>query len=672
MAFMFGGVKETAKPKDLADVKNKFEPIILNNLKSNEDYYIILLDNKPTQVEQALLIKSLANLHISSYIIVSSVNTAFNKDELHGGSIVDYITSHRSNWRSYLKYENNKCLAILAFGTALYSINGSADILTSDFYDDKMLYPYYYMGSEVYDYNTYIYPVDNLNEIYPTIENSYSTVNFKTRFFYAQIKRMLDKSSRTWTPDLTPVTFHTIQNKEDVDKLFKDNMKADLVSFDTETDGLKFYENHLHCLTITWNGVDGYFIPWKYVDVKLLGDNIKSCKRSTGANPKFDLKFMYYAGMDQSVKTTDTVDMLSHCLASDRAKGLKPLSYWYTCFGGYDNKLEKFKDETKSKNYSTMPDEMLSRYAIMDAICTYRVQKELWKQCDLIDSRYPNDKPLKDWTIRRWYETQTMKIYNIIVDVEYKGIYVDYDLMLKYRNIMLDLIKSKEKPLFDLWKLPPDFNLYSTSEIGKLFKKLGYPEHGVAKNGEYVTDENAMSAWIREGQPGVKELAELRTIKTTLNSFIGSINETTGKKTGWEQYITKWDLDNSVRIMQSYLVMGTETFRFIGKDPNFQNIPTRNEYAPYIKKCIDTPHDDLYVITSDSGKEYRLAKFELVYTQYGYKRADQLSARDTIVENDPNNPVVRRMEITKQPDGNFIVPGKAWFDNSEKDYTDVA
>ena len=66
MAFMFGGVKETTKPKDLADVKNKFDPIILNNLKSNEDYYIILLDNKPTQIEQALLTKSLANLHISS------------------------------------------------------------------------------------------------------------------------------------------------------------------------------------------------------------------------------------------------------------------------------------------------------------------------------------------------------------------------------------------------------------------------------------------------------------------------------------------------------------------------------------------------------------------------------------------------------------------------------
>ena len=112
--------------------------------------------------------------------------------------------------------------------------------------------------------------------------------------------------------------------------------------------------------------------------------------------------------------------------------------------------------------------------------------------------------------------------------------------------------------------------------------------------------------------------------------------------------------------------MGTETYRFIGKDPNFQNIPTRNKYAGFVKKCIDTPPADLYTIVGDSGTEYNLAEFELVYTNEGYKTAKECfenMRRFKFIEDDPNNPAVIRLGFDKQVDGSYKYPDpKIWFE----------
>src|SRR5574344_1369899 len=265
--------------------------------------------------------------------------------------------------------------------------------------------------------------------------------------------------------------------------------------------------------------------------------------------------------------------------------------------------------------------------------------------------------------MRRWYETQLMEIYRDVIKAEYRGIYVNYELMAKYREEMQNDIADKESQLRSLWKLDNSFNLYSTTEIGKLFEKLGFPEHGRNKAGLYITDDNAMGAWIRENQPGVKVLSDLRTEKTSLNSFIGGASAEDSDDDedikGWEQFIYHHPEDGSYKVQQSYLVMGTETYRFIGKDPNFQNIPTRNKYAGYVKKCIDTPPADLYTIVGDSGKEYNIAEFELVYTNEGYKTAKECFSnmrRLSFIENDPEHPAVLRCGFDKQEDGSFKTP----------------
>lgn len=670
MAFKFGNIKSSASPKDLQAAVNQVDFLIEDHFTPNEDYYIFLLDRHPSEYEKKMTLQEINAAGYKSYVVLNAVDCEYNKDDLHGTGIVTFLKAHRSNWLSYVDYKNTHVTAIMAFGASMYSINGSADLLTTDFYDDVMMMPYYYMGHQIFKYDTFIYPVDELSEVFAKSNNISGNTTFKTRFMRAQMKHMKDSSSRVLVPDTTDVNIHLIDNKKDADNLFRQNMNANLVAFDTETNGFLFYVNKIHCLTICWNGIDGYYIPWELVDKKLLADNLMSCKHRTGANPKFDLKFFWQEGVSDKVNVTDTVDGLLHCLASDLKVGLKPMSYRFTQFGGYDIALDNYTDSMKKNgydvDYSKIPVDILSKYATMDAICTWRCQVELWKLCDWVDKNFLNEK-FPNWTIKRWYETQYMQIYREIVHVEYRGLYVNNDLMNKYRAEMQADVNSKKAELIKLWKLPADFNLFSTSKVGQVFEKMGFKCYGRDASDNYVTDDDAMNAWIRDGHDGVKTLAELRTENTCMNSFLGTIDN--GKVSGWLQYMYHDPNDGNpeeggtYRVMQSYKVMGTETFRFIGVNPNFQNIPTRNKFAPYIKKCVDTPPADLYVLTSDSGKEYRLAAFEKVLTQDGYKEAKDCLESDTIIESS-DKPTVLQCQITKNGDSFDTPDPKIWFEVS--------
>lgn len=679
--FTFGGIKDNSKPKDLIKPSDMVDYVVLDSSNKEGDYYIFLLDKIPSEDRKQLILKKIKEEGYTNYKVLVAVNCKYDEESLKGDSIVEFMVNHRSKWRSELNASGH-CRAIMSFGCSMYSINGSADILVGDFYDDKLLRPYYYMGHEIYKYDTFVFPVDGIDQLYPTIKNSNNNINYKTKFFYAQLKRM--KNKYDWEPmwkDKDP-NYVIVKTKEEADDIFQKNMNANLVAFDTETNGLLFYVHHIHCLTICWDGITGYYIPWNLVDVKLFEKNVMSCKHRTGANPKFDLKMFWHHGVSQEVNVTDATDRLAHCITSEVKSGLKPLTYRYTPFGGYDIKLDKWKKQTNCVDYTKIPTEILAPYATMDAITSWRIQVELWTLVDEIDRKYPNEK-YPEWTIRRWYETQMMEIYKEISHVEYKGIYVNWDLMNKYREeIVKDLIE-KDKKLKELWKLSPNFNLSSTTEVGKLFEKMGWPCYGRNKQDVYLTNDEAMGAWIREGRPGVDILAEFRTEKTSLSSFLGLDPEMwqyhkdwpewlkPKEVTGWLQYIYNDKNDGNpneggtYKVQQSYLVMGTETYRFIGKDPNFQNIPTRNKYADYVKKCIDTPPADLYVIEGTDGKKYNVAEFELVYTNEGYKTAKECFSnlrRLQFIDNDPNHEPVLRLGFDKNNDGSFKCPDEnLWF-----------
>ena len=116
---------------------------------------------------------------------------------------------------------------------------------------------------------------------------------------------------------------------------------SDILAWDTETSSLKWTIGKLVCLTFCNDGKKGYYVPWKHIEESeenqlLLLAVFYTCKTMVGANIKFDLHYLMknLFGFDIfRVKHIDDVGQLSHALNSNRTKGLKPLSYFYTPFG---------------------------------------------------------------------------------------------------------------------------------------------------------------------------------------------------------------------------------------------------------------------------------------------------------------------------------------------------
>jgi len=648
MAFKLKQISENTKPKDFVAQEDMIDFVIKDSYTGQGDYYLFILDKKPSIAQQASIIKTIEQC-THNYMLVTAVTCLFNKATLKGQGITEFFQTHRSPWRKLVDKNGQHAKAIMTFGGALYSANGSADIMVDDFMADQFVYPYYYLGHEVWKCDTHIFPVHEVDELYPRLKDpTMSNVNYKTRFFYAQLDRMTN-GSKLWTPMLDDVECIEVSTKEDAKKVLKENMGAKLLAFDTETNSLQFHHGKLHCIQLCWDGIHSYFFLWDLFRndkemISSLYENFTSCERITGTNEKFDMEWLWYNGVPL-FRITDASDMICHCLHSDRSKGLKPSSYFFTHFGGYDLKLDKWKKETKSHNYTKVPPETLKEYACKDSAASWRVTLEVEALIDEVDKRLPNEKPLA-WTLRRWYEMMMMPIYSEIAQVEYRGIYINMDLITKHRNQMLEDIKAKSEELCKIWNLPPNFNFGSAPEVARLFERLGFTDYGRNKQGLYLTGDDAIQQWIREGHTELKIFKELKNEKTCAGGFLGDLE----KKTGWIPYEAYHEEDNSWRIHQSYKVFGTTSYRFIGKDPNFQNIPTRGNYAPLVKKCIDTPTDNLNIIISESGKEYHLADFELIkVVGKGYIRADEITEDDTVDESDEAT-TVKRCSLTKNGD----------------------
>lgn len=613
MGFSFGNLSLNTQKKLLG--LEAVEPVIKNNFQPAEkDYFLILMDSHPTSMQVMQLEKALKKYDIRSYIILNAVNILYTKEKVKG-SLTDFMLSNQSSWEKYTKYEGKQAKAVLCFGSSLYAINHGTEVMVEHFYDYITSRTYYYSPRT----NCNVFPVDNLREVFPLMRDDGSGVsvtNYKTRFMHIQLEMM--KKDGLWMPDMRDHTPVIITTAEECSALFKKHMNSEIIVLDTEDSGLDFTEDYIGCITITFDGVTGYFIPWKLVNVRQLSALISSCKHFIGANLKFDVKFLWMQGCRWPLPT-DSTDELAHALNSDRFKGLKSLAFFWTKFGGYDEELDTYKKQTKCTNYTRIPTPILSQYAILDAIVTYRAYIALRDAVRGFDKKFPNEK-MPEWTVERWYNEVMMPVYRDFCEIEYQGIYIDMETREKNKEKLQNEITRLEGVLRNTWNLPSDFNLFSSKELGKLFQKMGWTPIQIGADGIYSTADECLSEWEKQGNPGIKDLKTLRTVAICLKSFLGNETILTEEKdlTGWSQYIRKHK-DGSYRVHSNYKVMQTETFRCISANPNLQNIPAHGPTAKTVKQCITSPDKELYrLCTIDFGSlQCRLATIDTARNEAG-------------------------------------------------------
>ncbi len=592
--FGFGGIKATANKKFLD--KELVKTVVYDNFKENvDDYYIFLLsgNNRQSKIDRFAKVVS-EKMGIESFLILNASSRDMTEEEIKKAGFAKFFDKNGSNWKDFINYKGKHVKAILPMGTALYALNLDASLKTEHFLGRQYFKGYYYLGDwGLGAINSVIFPIFSLEEILPDSNSDYPgcTMTWQTRFSLCQIQDML--TAEIEIPDLTPPKLEVLKTKEEAVQVLSSMLNSKIISWDTETNGLDFYTNKIHCVTISNDGINGYYIPWALFDTELkdlLTNVLRSSERNLGSNLKFDLKFMWKNDCCKGILQTDDTMQLSHSINCNRPKGLKEQAVLYTMFGGYETDLERFKAQTKIQDYSKIPTNLLSQYAILDVIVAFRVFEAQLKEIRNFDKKYPNEKN-PEWSLEKHYSQILMPITRVFTEVEYNGFYINKPLMDKnkeyYKGIINDQIEILAKEL----EVSKDYPFSSTQKLGELFKSRGYPEIVLAKDGSYSTSDSCLSLWGKtspERKVVTDAVSKMRSNQVFLKTFIGTGDENDPK--GWEKHMRKTP-EGDWKIHHQYSVMGTTTYRFKANSPNMQQVPTSESK---LIDCIMPPFKDTY------------------------------------------------------------------------------
>ena len=596
MSFAFGGLNVQASKKTLqADLIG--DPVLIEHTTANHPYFLVLLDEyyppqKLKRIEKFLKLNGIAN-----YRAVVSVNVNIKKDDIKDG-IGKHYRTNQSAWKQYVE----DARAVIAVGPAMYSINQSTDVLVDHFRDIVFNKSYYWSQ----DTETYVFPIDSFNDIFvplansgrgmfqpsqPTIASDAPANTYRTKFAEYQIglaQKLRLIKQRKIEPEIV-----LLPTTEEFLRICKMHHGAEKMAWDLETSGFDFMQDRIGCITMSFDGRTGYFIPWSLVDKEALNTLLDSVGMQIGANLKFDVRFLWRNGIPAARIDNDTVQ-LGHILNEQRANGLKSHAYLYTQYGGYDRDLDRYIEKTGIDDYTAIPQHIMIHYATMDSIVTWLVHEALQRQLDWADETYPNEK-LPEWTMRRYYEEVMMPAVNAFAEIEYRGVYTDKEKLASSREYIWSEINRIENNLRELWNVDDSFDFNSTKKLGQLFEDLGWEDLGRSKVDVYQTSDAHLSKWAKLGHDGVKEFQRLRSLKTVLKTFISAEEDS---EKGWAQYLRDHEDDESVRMHPTFNVMRTESGRCKCSNPNMQNVPSHGEFAGLVKSCITTPNPEEYFLST--------------------------------------------------------------------------
>lgn len=628
--FSFGKIS-TKSRKQALNLKIYNNPILIDKSKTRAKYdkvVAVLVEDRFGEKELGYIDTFLKTLGVFKYIVLNALNCDYDEKEDKEG-IIKFYKANRSNFMKYIPEGS----PILTSGPALYSLLMEDDIYPNHCHQIIFGRSNFWFSPDLTQKNCHrVYPLDSFKddifgfELYkkwcPRAVDSY-----KTKLAQIQVNQML-RHINDPLPEYPKLNKIFIESKEDFIKRFYEpnkNRKDEILAWDLETDGLNFYKDRIGCITLSFDGITGYYIPWKYVDKKKLGEILKNNKQC-GANLKFDCKHLWKNGVPEAYIDEDIVQ-LGHTMDETRSNSLKTLAFFYSIYGGYERPLDEYKEKMGGDkiNYLEIPENILREYAVMDSIVTYICFTNMLNHVRELDKKYPNE--FSPNGMEYYYRTFKIPAENMYARIEYKGVYVDKDALDKVRDDIKKDIRKLKDQLCDSFGVDKDFQWESGQKLGKLLEEKGWEDWGRTKSGELATGDYQISRW-KKTHPEAKVLEQLKSFNTLLNTFIGDEiknsamadwmgdydgNEDLDK--GWTQHLQYHKEDNSWRMHPSYLSMMTDSGRSRCTSPNMQQVPTRGAYSKEIKSCLKTPNDeDYYLSTVDySSLQCRLCAIDVRY-----------------------------------------------------------
>jgi DNA polymerase-1 len=431
----------------------------------------------------------------------------------------------------------------------------------------------------------------DLNDI-PDFKQTFSLTLFENKIisslfdFYRKLS--FNSLLRNYKPDepagktSLKIEYNLITSLTQLKALKEKIEKKKYIAFDIETSGIAFYKSDLIGISISFDSLDGYYIPFAYPEKKGLtidftfADFKKEMAgifrnpdiKKTGHNIKFDILHLRKNRIEVEGVADDSMLMSYLLYPNRRAHKLKDLTLEIL-----NTKQVEYDDLAgKGKNQLTLnlvDIEKVARYCIDDSMLSLKLNSILKKNLE--------SKDLSDL-----YTKIEIPLINVLAEMEYVGILINIDFLKKATKELEAKIEMVEKDIFKIAGF--EFNLNSSQQLGEfLFEKMQLPiTKRTRKTRTYSTDIEVLNEL--KGYPVVEKVINYRTYKKMLSTYLIGLMES---------------IDQKNRVHTSFNQTVTATGRLSSSDPNLQNIPVGEVAGINIRKAFIAEGESKFLLSAD-------------------------------------------------------------------------
>ena len=373
--------------------------------------------------------------------------------------------------------------------------------------------------------------------------------------------------------------YQTIDDPAQLETLVQNLLKAEFISFDTETTSAMPRWAELVGISIGWEKGHAAYIPVraplgeKTIEESAVCELLRpllGCDSilKIGQNLKYDIVVMRGCGMEISGPLFDTMVADYLIDPGQRNHSIDELAKRYL-----DHETTKISEligtGRNQKRMDEVPVAMVGDYASEDADLPVRLFPILKSQ-------------LQEMQLGKLFEETEMPLIRVLADIEFLGIAVDTNVLNKLSMEFAARIDELKTEIIEL--AGEEFNVDSPSQLAKiLFEKLKLPVIKKTKTG-FSTDVEVLTE-LAANHELPRMIIEYRQYAKLKSTYTDALAKLVNPKTN--------------RVHTSLMQDVAATGRLSSKDPNLQNIPIRTEAGRKIRQAFVAGIEGYRILKAD-------------------------------------------------------------------------
>jgi DNA polymerase-1 len=367
--------------------------------------------------------------------------------------------------------------------------------------------------------------------------------------------------------------YETILDQKEFDRWIKKLLRADIISFDTETTSLDYMDAEIVGLSFAIAADKAAYVPLNHdytgapeqLSCQFVLEQLKPLledadKAKLGQNLKYDMNVLANYDIRLAGIQHDTM-LQSYILDSTATRhDLDSLAQKYLSITTIH-----YEDVTgkgfKQIPFNQVTIEQAAPYAAEDADIAFKLHQMLWPKLQ-------NNKDLQTL-----YENTEIPLLSVLSRMERNGVAIDADMLRRQSLTLTERMTEIEQQAHNL--AAESFNIASPKQIQAiLFEKLGLPVLAKTPKGQPSTAESVLQDLTHEYELP-RLILEFRGLSKLRSTYTEKLPQQINRRTG--------------RVHTSYHQAVAATGRLSSSDPNLQNIPIRTPEGRRIRQAFITP-----------------------------------------------------------------------------------